>query len=36
MIMDHRKNVYFNEPIRLQLEDSDRLYRKHSKKDNKN
>lgn len=34
MVMDHRKNVYFDEPIRLKLEQSDMLYRKHSKKEN--
>jgi len=32
MVMDHRKNVYFDEPIRLKLEEKDMSYRKHSKK----
>jgi phosphorylcholine metabolism protein LicD len=34
MLMDHRNNIYFDEPIRLKLESCDMNYRKHSTKDN--
>ena len=30
MIMDHRANVYFNEPIECPIRDDDRKYRPHS------
>lgn len=33
MIMDHRKNIYFDHPIQLKLEECDKSYRKHSTKD---
>jgi lipopolysaccharide cholinephosphotransferase len=33
MVMDHRKNIYFDEPIKLQILDADLVYRKHSKRD---